>query len=59
MQHILDESPGAVVDFIAHLLSPKVDARIFEIVSFAILKAYIEEIVKHSKIEFNIIDQKV
>jgi len=40
MQHILDESPRTVVDFIAHLLSPEVDARIFEIVSFAILKAY-------------------
>ncbi len=40
MQHISDESPEAVVDFIANLLRPKVDARIFEIVSFAILKAH-------------------
>ncbi len=40
MQHIADESPEEVLNFIANLLRPNVDARIFEIVSFAILKAH-------------------
>ena len=40
MQSISDESPKEVVDFIASLLRPNVDARLFEIVSFAILKAH-------------------
>lgn len=40
LQGISDESPEEVVDFIASLLHPNVDARLFEIVSFAILKAH-------------------
>jgi len=40
MQGISDESPDAVIDFIASLLHPSIDARLFEIVSFAILKVY-------------------
>lgn len=40
MQHICDESPEKVVEFISSLLRPNVDARIFEVVSFAILKAH-------------------
>ncbi len=40
MQQIYEQSPDEVVNFISNLLRPNVDARIFEIVSFAILKAY-------------------
>lgn len=40
MQHISEEIPDEVMHFIANLLRPNVDARIFEIVSFAILKAH-------------------
>ncbi len=40
MQQIYEQSPDEVVDFVNNLLRPNVDARIFEIVSFAILKAY-------------------
>ena len=40
MQGISDESPKEVIDFIASLLRPNVDARLFEIVSFAILKTH-------------------
>jgi len=40
MQHISEENPEDVMAFIASLLHPNVDARIFEIVSFAILKAH-------------------
>lgn len=40
MQQIYEQSPDEVVDFVSNLLRPNVDARIFEIVSFAILKAY-------------------
>lgn len=40
MQSITDENPEKVIEFIMGLLRPNVDARIFEIVSFAILKAH-------------------
>jgi len=39
MLHISDEGSDEVNNFVAGLLRPNVDARIFEIVSFAILKA--------------------
>jgi hypothetical protein len=39
MVQISNEDPDSVIEFIANLLRPNVDARIFEIVSFAILKA--------------------
>ncbi len=44
MQNICERSPEEVVSFLANLLRPNVDARIFEIVSFAILKAYYGDI---------------
>jgi hypothetical protein len=34
-----DRDPGGAVEFVTHQLQPNVDARIFEIISFAILKA--------------------
>ncbi len=37
---IQDEEPGKAIIFIRSLLRPNVDARVFEIVSFAILKQY-------------------
>ncbi|MFA7671903.1 MAG: hypothetical protein WCY53_06585 [Sphaerochaetaceae bacterium] len=37
---IQDESPDKAIDFIRDLLKPNVDARIFEIVSFSVLKQY-------------------
>lgn len=40
LQNIQENSPREVHDFIATLLRPDVDARIFEIVSYAILKPY-------------------
>lgn len=40
MQTIQDDSPADVKDFIAGLIAPTSDARLFEVVSFAILKAY-------------------
>ncbi len=40
MQQTSEESPEQAVDFIMGLLRPNVDARLFEIISFAILKAY-------------------
>lgn len=40
MQQIQKASPAKVKTFIAELLQPNVDARIFEIVSFAILKQH-------------------
>lgn len=44
MQEIYKQSPDEVINFVHNLLRPNVDARIFEIVSFAILKAYYEDI---------------
>lgn len=40
MQQLSADKPEEVIAFIASLLRPNVDARIFEIVSFAILKAH-------------------
>lgn len=40
MQEIYKQSPDEVINFVHNLLRPNVDARIFEIVSFAVLKAY-------------------
>ncbi len=40
LQNIQDNNPEEVRNFIADLLRPDVDARIFEIVSYAILKPY-------------------
>jgi hypothetical protein len=40
IQHIETESPAKAIQFIEELLTPQIDARIFEIVSYAILKAY-------------------
>ena len=40
MQQIQEASPAKVKAFVADLLQPNVDARIFEIVSFAILKQH-------------------
>lgn len=40
MQTLSDESPNEVERFIRDLMRPNVDARIFEIVSYAILKEY-------------------
>ncbi|MFB2921717.1 restriction endonuclease [Aerosakkonema funiforme] len=40
MIEIQDEHPQQAVDFIKSLLRPNVDARVFEIVSFSILKEY-------------------
>ena len=40
---IQEDSPEAVVEFIKELLTPNVDARIFEIVSYSILKYHYEE----------------
>ena len=40
MERIQEKNPDEVIAFISKLLRPNVDARIFEIVSFAILKAY-------------------
>ena len=40
LQRIQKNRPGEVREFIASLLRPNVDARIFEIVSYAILKPY-------------------
>lgn len=45
MKSICTEHPGKVVDFIKHLVRPDVDARIFEIVSFAILKTFYENVI--------------
>jgi hypothetical protein len=43
MVKVSEHKPDEVVYFIQNLLRPKVDARIFEIVSFAILKAFYGE----------------
>ena len=43
MLKVCEQEPDQVVTFIQNLLRPNVDARIFEIVSFAILKAYYGE----------------
>lgn len=43
MQAISQSKPEEVIDFIMSLLRPAVDARIFEIVSFAILKTFYNE----------------
>jgi hypothetical protein len=40
LQAITDQNDAAVSEFISDLLSPNVDARIFEIVSYAILRYY-------------------
>jgi len=40
LKHIQDEKPEVVEKFIEDLLAPNVDARLFEIVSYAILKYY-------------------
>ena len=40
LQNIVDESPDFAVDFVLGLLDYNVDARLFEIVSYAILKYY-------------------
>ena len=44
MKTIQNERPEEVVRFINSLLRPNVDARIFEIVSYAILKAYYSDV---------------
>ena len=44
MKTIQEEHPDEVTRFINGLLQPNVDARIFEIVSYAILKAYYSDI---------------
>lgn len=44
MQTVSEKSPDDVRDFLYNLLRPTVDARIFEIVSFAILKLYYGDI---------------
>jgi len=40
MQNVKRNDPGAVLRFITELLSPNVDARIFEIVTFSVLKEF-------------------
>lgn len=46
LKDIEDEQPNEIKDFIVRLLAPNVDARIFEIVSYSILKAdYSDQIV--------------
>jgi hypothetical protein len=40
MMELGDKDPTAVAEFVKGLLQPNVDARVFEIVSFAILKQY-------------------
>lgn len=43
LKNITDDEPQKVYDFIVGLLAPNIDARIFEIVSYAILKYYFHE----------------
>ena len=43
MQEIEKSNPDKVIEFISGLLAPNVDARLFEIVSYAILKFYYYE----------------
>lgn len=43
LQNIENQQPEKIEDFILGLLAPNVDARLFEIVSFAILKFYYNE----------------
>lgn len=43
LQKISENEPGQAMSFISDLLRPSVDARIFEIVSFAILKSHFIE----------------
>jgi len=40
MMEIQDQDPGKAIDFIRGLLRPNVDARVFEIVSYAVLKQF-------------------
>lgn len=40
MQEIKSSRPEKVIEFISGLLAPNVDARLFEIVSYSILKFY-------------------
>lgn len=40
MMQIQDQDPGKAIDFIRGLLRPNVDARVFEIVSYAVLKQF-------------------
>ncbi len=44
MKSVQDEDHEEVIRFIVRLLRPNVDARIFEIVSYAILKAYYSDV---------------
>lgn len=43
LKNITDEEPQKVYDFIIGLLAPNIDARIFEIVSYAVLKYYFHD----------------
>lgn len=40
LQKVQDAQPNTVIDFITSLLTPQTDARLFEIVSYSILKFY-------------------
>lgn len=47
LQNIEDKETTEATDFIVSLLAPTVDARLFEIVSYSILKYYYKDIHKH------------
>ena len=47
MQNLGDKDSNETTDFIVSLLAPNVDARLFEIVSYSILKFYYKDIHKH------------
>lgn len=47
LQHFENKNTQETTDFIISLLAPNVDARLFEIVSYSILKFYYKDIHKH------------
>ncbi len=47
LQHLEDKNTNETTDFIISLLAPNVDARLFEIVSYSILKFYYKDIHNH------------
>jgi hypothetical protein len=58
LQSIKEKNPDEIKDFILALIAPNVDARIFEIVSYSILKFYYNEKIVFFGFDVNALEQE-